>query len=318
MSILFVCLAYLWLAPLPADAEMIDQALFRITLESMWDGADYYSSFNGALDVVYGPERAGVTETVRGFRLPTTFLIWSLLPSFEAVWWLFVGVAGLAGIVASRLVSRPLLGLLVTVYLLSIGMLMQGGVRTAQFLTTELWAVPPMIGSLLMARRERWWMAAGLALVAVSIRELAAPLLITGVALAVLGRIPRAPWLTAFGVAILAYAGHIRLVMPHIDPDVTTNPIVDDVSLPWTIVEMMGFALPAALVLGPILWGLAQWYTLSKGWYLEASLPALPLVGVIIDRPYWGILVAPFALIWGFEQALDLFGTIRRVSASRR
>jgi len=318
ISIVLVCAFYVWLAPAEADAEMIDHGLFRITVQSMREGADYYSSYDAALNIVYGPTRAGVTETIRGFRWPTTFLVWQLLPNDQYVWWLFVGLSGLAGIAASRLLTRPALGVLVTVYLLSIGMLMEGGRWTAQFMTTELWAVPPLFGSLLMARRQRWWLAAGLALLAVLIRELVAPFLVVGVGLALLGRAPRAPWFTAFGLAAAAYALHVALALPYIDPNVVQNPIVDDVDLPWTIIEMMGFALPAGVVIGPVLWALAVWHTVGQRWWLEASLLALPLVGVIIDRPYWGILVVPFAAVWGLERIFDVIASRRTLIAARR
>lgn len=318
ISIVLLCAVYLWLAPLEADAEMIDHGLFRITVQSMRDGADYYSSFDAALDVVYGPTRAGVTETVRGFRLPTTFFLWHLLPNDQYVWWLFVGLSGLAGIAASRFLTRPILGVLVVVYLLSIGMLVDGGRWTAQFMTTELWAVPPLMGAVLMARRERWWLAAGLALLATLVRELAAPFLVVGLGVALLGRAPRAPWLTAVGLALVAYARHVVLATRFIDPNVVQNPIVDDVNLPWTIIEMMGFALPAGVVIGPALWMLAVWHTIGKRHMLEASLLALPLVGVIIDRPYWGILVVPFAVVWGLERLFDAIPSQLRLIAARR
>jgi hypothetical protein len=317
ISIVLICAFYLWLAPVKADAEMIDHGLFRITVQSMRDGSDYYSAYDEALDIVYGPTRAGVTETIRGFRLPTTFFAWHLLPNDQYVWWLFVGISGLAGIAASKFLTRPVLGVLVVVYLLSIGMLIEGGRWTAQFMTTELWAVPPLFGAVLMARRERWWLAAGLALLATLIRELAAPFLLVGTGLALLGRVPRAPWFTAFGIAALAYAGHVALVIPHIDPNVVQNPIIDDVALPWTIIEMMGFALPAGVVIGPVLWGFAVWHVISQRWILDASLLALPLVGVIIDRPYWGILVVPFAIVWGLEGMFDLIASQRKIIAAR-
>ncbi len=318
ISIVLVCAFYVWRAPVNADAEMIDHGLFRITVQSMREGGGYYPSYDAALDLVYGPSRAGVTETIRGFRMPTTFLVWRLLPNDQAVWWLFVVVSGLAGIAASRLSTRPVLGVLVVVFLLSIGMLVDGGRWTAQFMTTELWAVPPLFGALLMARRERWWLAAGLVLLAVLVRELAAPILVVGVGLALLGRVPRAPWFTAFGIAVSVYALHVVLATPYIDPNVVQNPLVDDVDLPRTIIEMMGFGLPAGVVVGPVLWALAVWHTVGQRWWLEASLLALPLVGVIIDRQYWGILVVPFVTVWGLECFFDVITTQRRLIAARR
>ncbi|HUP14572.1 MAG TPA: hypothetical protein VM848_00735 [Acidimicrobiia bacterium] len=314
LGILVVCVILGLAAAVPSDAEMIDQALFRITVEHMRNGEGYYSAYDSAQDIVYGPQRAAITETIRAFRMPTTFLLWQLLPSEEAIWWLFVTVAGLTGIVATRLVARPELGIFVSVYLLGVGVVLEEGQSTAQFMTTELWAVGPILGALVMARRERWWMAAGLAVLAVLVRELAAPLLAAGVLLAVLGRAPRPPWFTGAAVALGAYVLHAMSAAKFIEPTTSQAPIVDETQLPFTILEMMGFALPAGIVIGPILWLLAVRSTWRSRRLLDMSVLGLPLVGLIIDRPYWGILVAPIAAIWGIDHLLDVVR--RRPSAS--
>lgn len=311
LAILVVCVGYVIAAPQPSG-EMIDHRLFRFVLDGMRSGEGYYSAMTTALDGLYGPERAQVTQNIRAYRMPTIFWLLNLVPNDRWVWGLFVGFAGLAGIAASKLVSRPYLGVLVLGYLLSIGMLVENGVRSAQFLTTELWAVPVLLWSVAMAMRERWWAAALLALGAVVIRETTAPFLIVGVVLAVAGRLPRKPWLTAGLAGVAAYAAHAAAVVRWIDRDIGVS-VAQEQPSPLAILDIMGFALPISAVLGPMLWLLAVvhvWERTANRLLLIAPL-LLSFAGVVVDREYWGILVVPFTLVWGVNRILDTLTNLR-------
>ncbi|MEX2654974.1 MAG: hypothetical protein WD532_08100 [Acidimicrobiia bacterium] len=311
VAIAVVCVGYVIAAPQPT-AEMIDHRLYRFVLDGMKSGEGYYSAMTAALDGLYGTERAELTQNVRAYRMPTIFVLLSFVPNEQWIWGLFVAVVGLAGIGASRLAARPYLGVLVFGYLLSIGMLVEGGVRNAQFLTTELWAVPVLLWSVAMAIRERWWPAALLALFAVLIRETAAPLLMAGVVMAVVGRLPWKPWLTAGIAAVAAYAAHAATVLKWIDRDVGTS-IAQEPSSPQVILDIVEFGLPAATVLGLTLWLLAVahvWKQNRARSLLIAPL-LLPFAGLLIDREYWGILVVPFTIVWGVDQILDVLTRLK-------
>lgn len=309
-AVIVVCLTYLWFVPSQPDAEMIDHALFRVTVESMRDGSGYYASMDGAFDAIYEEDRAGLIENVRAYRMPTTFWVFALLPSDRWVWALFVLTAGISGVAATYIVKRPVLGLLVTIYLLTLGMFNNGGEWVAQYMATELWAVVPLIGSVAMALRQRWWPAALLALAAMLVRETAGLLLIVAALLSIAGRLPRRPWLAAFGAGGLAYVAHALAVRERIDLTVGYG-ILDEPSSWTAVLDMAGFGLPWGVVVGPLLLVLAVWHVRKEHseWVLAAAPLLLPIAGLVIDRQYWGILVVPFAFLWGVERLLDLLGS---------
>lgn len=296
-------------APSTPQMEMIDHTLFRLTVESMREGTGYYPAMNEAHEVVYGPERVVVTETVRGYRMPTTFLLWRWLPSGDAVWAAFVVMSSVTGLIAMRLVRWPPLAVLVVVYMLSIGMWREEGVWTAQFMTTELWALPAMMGAILASTKRLWAVTAALCLLAFLIRETAAPLLLAGLGLGMLGRIRRRPFMVATSLGILAYLGHVAAAMPYLDP-IADTPLPTGGEIPMSVLRMIGFGIPMGLILGPALWLLAA--NRLRRWHPEPLLAgavlAFPLVGLVIERDYWGLLVAPFVLLWGVDEALRLVG----------
>lgn len=301
-SIVVVSVAYAVWAPAEPETLMIDHHLFTRTVEEMRAGGGYYESMTTAMDEVYGPARANVTETVRGYRMPMVFWLWAALPNAHAVWYVFAAAAAGAGLTAAHLAKMPLTGLLVTIYLVATGMLLTGNGWFGQYLTVELWAVPAMLGSVLMAVRGRWGWSAALAVGAVLIRELAAPLLVGGLALAMIGKAPRRPWILGVAAAASAYALHWRAAVAFIDPSADT-PLLGDTGVPFSVLTMMGFGIPLGAVVGAGLWVAAvAWCWRNRDlWLLLLAPLALPFVGFLVDRPYWGILVVPFTLMWGID-----------------
>lgn len=293
--------------PSEADADMIDHALFTKTVERMVNGLGYYEAMEASFDEVYGPERAAVTESVRAFRPPLPFLVWRVLGAEHSIWLLFLVCAAASGVLASRLAANPLSGVLVTAYVLTLGMFLEGGLWTAQFTTSELWALPFMFGAAVSVTRDRWWLAASLALVATSIRETAATLILAGAALSIPGRTPRSPWLVAAAMGAGLYALHAVMASSFIDPG-RADALPSPAQFPSSFLAIVGFGLPSGAVLGLVLWIAAIAHVVRRiehGLLLSAFL-WLPLVGFVLDRPYWGVMVVPFALVWGFDE-LALF-----------
>lgn len=305
-AIVFVCFGFIVVAPRAAPVEMIDHTLFTETVDRMRSGAGYYEAMDGALAELYGPERAAVTETVIGFRMPTTFLVWRLLPNDYAIWLLYVFLAGGAGLVTLRIAHFPPTAMLVVIYLLSIAMLRTNGVWTSQFTATELWAVPVMLCAVVAVTKERWWLAAALGLLAFAVRETAAPLLLIGAGLALFGRLPRRPWLTALGGAIGLYALHAILATPFIDPSVAT-PLQSRADVPLSFLRILEFGLPAGYIVGPGLWIAALWrvHSFDRHRLLLSAYLWLPLIGLLVERRYWGVMVVPFMLVWGIDQVVE-------------
>lgn len=313
LGIVAVAGLFYWMMPAEPDAEMVDHVLFTHTVDQMRDGSGYYQAMEDTLLVVYGPERAELTETVRGFRPPTTFLFWRLLPDDEAIWIAFAITAVSSGFLAAHLGDQPLTGVAVTGYLLAFGLLNRTGTWTAQFTTTELWAVPAMIGAALAITRKRWWLAAALALLATTIRETAATLLIVGSALALTGRVPRKPWLSATVAASVLYGIHAGLASRFIEPGVAAG-LPSPAEVPGSFLRIVGLGLPAGEFVGPVLWLLAfvHLFRTQDNPYLLTAYLWLPLIGFFLERHYWGIMVVPFTLVWGIDGLVALLSDLRR------
>jgi hypothetical protein len=310
--IVLIALGFGWALRDAATNEMIDHRLFSETVAEMRSGAGYYEAMETAFSRVYGPERVDVTESVFGFRPPTVFVLWRLLPP-GGIWAAFVVASAISGVLASVLARFPLSGVLVTVYLLTLGLFSSDGDWTAQFLATELWVVPVMLGAMLAVKDERWWLAVGLAFVAFAIRETTAPLLVIGLLVAILGYVPWRPWFIAVLVAAGFYWMHAALASGFIDPEAGA-PLPTGGEIPGSTLRIMGMGLPAGLVAGPVLWVLAVKHVLSmqENRLLMSAYLWLPLVGLALERHYWGIIVVPFTLIWGIDEGFELAGRGRR------
>jgi hypothetical protein len=298
-----VTIGFFFYAPPEGDLDMIDHALFTRTVEEMRSGLGYYESMENAFAEVYGPERSELIETVRAFRPPTTFLLWRFIGSDSLVWLLYLFICALTGVLAASLAKQPLFGILVAVYMLTLGMFLRNGQWIAQFTTSELWALPAMFGASLAVKHRQWWLAAALALCAATVRETAGTLLIVGAALAAAGRLPRAPWFSAATAGVGLYGLHAYLAAPFIDRGAAAV-LPTPARIPETFFSMIGFGLPGGALLGSILWLAAMRHVLIRfdnGLLLSAFL-WLPLGGLLLDRPYWGVLVVPFALIWGLDE----------------
>jgi hypothetical protein len=175
----------------------------------------------------------------------------------------------------------------------------------------ELWAVPLLALSHLGWRRERSWLAALAAAGAVLVRELAFPVLLLGL---VLDRRHRRPWLVGTGVAVAGYGLHTVLAMGAGFDRGTESDLFGTGDPPGSVVRMLVFAFPLAL--GVVVWALAL-LRVVRGRVLVpvAALLGLPLLGLLVDRPYWGILATPFALLWAGELVGEVWS--ERAAASR-
>ena len=81
---------------------------------------------------------------------------------------------------------------------------------------------------------------------------------------------------------------------------------------PGSVATMMGFALPLGVVVGPILWSAAVVHCWRRAEVLALGLLVVPLTGVLIARPYWGLVSLPAVVVFGTEGIADLVGVFRR------
>jgi hypothetical protein len=272
----------MWLRLPPGQVKDGDLTIYQDTVSRMRAGTDYYEAMTDALT-----ERGvGPASMPTAYRLPTAFVLW------QRCCYSPVGVLAVV-VVSSTLVgiaSSPILGGITLVWLLYL--LHPPGVEQWGFV--EVWALPLAIGSIVAVKRGHWRSAAALALGAACVRELCAIMLIGGVIAAWRARQSLWPWLAA-GVVWVAF------VLWHISR--TSRFIVDA----GRQQRLLGTGSPRAMLemAGPLTYGIAfaavAWivwrYRRTSAWWLSIGVIAgVPLIGLVVYRAYWGILVLPLAL----------------------
>jgi hypothetical protein len=184
-------------------------------------------------------------------------------------------------------------------------------------LLSELWCVPAIAGSLLAWKRERWWLAAGLAALASLTREHSALLLLGGLVAAHVDHRPRRPWVVAICVTGAGLALHSLLASGYTQPGGTDATFLGTANPPSSLLHMMGWGIPTTDLVGLALLAAAAWALAHRRRDLlpAAGLLFVPLFGFVTDRPYWGIVMIPFTVFLAADLAAD---TIAAITGARR
>jgi len=293
---------FVFLAPQQPQRYDNDEFLYSHTVTRMKQGTSYYR----AADDSY-KEVGGQVETTRAFRPPTAFLLWRWIPT-DLLWPSFVILVAVGtSLLMLPDTSAPLAVPVVTIYLLVLGRV------SVEYLFVELWAVPLVAATIWAAKRERWWLAASLGLLAAAVRELAALILVGGLLEAVVHRKrkPWGPWAAAIAAGGVLYVVHASLLAPYLAHKGSEQALLGTGSV-GAIFDMAGFQLPIHVVLGAVLWGLALYgLVLSRRIWFLGPYAMLPLLGLVAARPYWGGMVVPFLILWASEAGVALYGRVR-------
>jgi hypothetical protein len=288
--------------------EAIDHHIDLRTVALMRRGSGYYTAMNHAmLEVGHAP-----VDEVRAFRMPTMFMVWRYLPNDHAIWLLFVAMVLMTGLMMLRLTRLAFVPPLLALVLLATGKRRVGSGWIDQFAVVELWAAPLNVGALLAWKEKRSARAAWLALAAVAVRELSAGLLIGGLIASLRTGRARVHWITVCALSAVLYFVHSGLAHPFLVAH------GKGVELPLlhtggvgALVDMMGFGLPLGVVVGPVLWIAAVTQCVRKRNELALGLLAVPLTGILIARPYWGLISLPAVLVFGSEGCVDAWSAVR-------
>ena len=282
----------------------VDHVTFLHTLSEMRRGAGYYPAYRASFRD-YGIRLGGP----RSFRFPGLFLLWRWIPP-PALYaaFLIIVVGGTAAILLF-LTRRPLLILPVVAYLLLAGRTpggAHGGVES--WLLVEEWAAPLIAGCLLAWQRQRWWWAAGLAAAALLMREITLPLLAVGLVASIVVGHPRKPWLAAGFVGFGLFGLHSYLASTYTLPNGNEAALFGTGHPPSSVLGMTSWEVPGGVAVGFIVWALAAGRARHLGLiaWPAAGLLAIPLSGLLVDRPYWGLVVIPLAILWAAEELTDL------------
>jgi len=279
--------------------EVLDHHNYRVAIEGIREGQGYYPSYDIGFREVYGPIPAA-----RDVRFPTLYMALSWTPEgSEHV--AFAIMAVISGLVTAALAKAPPTGAVVTLYLLTLAVADNG---SAQFLYAELWLVPLVIGAVLALDRGHDLVALGLAALAFAVRE-------QGILL--LGGIATHMWVShrhrrfaagALIAAVAGYAIHVSAVRPFLDPE---NGVHTPLHLGWgpvdSFLRTLGFGLDmpwlgVLFLLGAVVWSYRHRLMLAIGPFL-----AMPLVTLWANRPYWGVMVVPLAIVLTIDSIWEAF-----------
>lgn len=314
--------------PQPGSYEL-DSEVYRRVYYLIHQNEGFYPAFRDALTQDGRPEYPAPGSVV-GYRLPTLFWIWRLLPSdiFSLVY-LFLAV-GTLGIVASAYIAgqlagvrlAPLAAAATAAYTMAAAV--TGSVTYVDLpaASVALVGIALFVRSLSTGRRQLLWAAAGVLALAALTREILVYLIVLA-ALAALLEAPgerrkaAMPWLAALGIFALGYGAHVIAVRPYLDPSYNMNYGRGSLGFVWSAVTNFSAATSGGelALVALYLLGIAGAYASYKrvGRPFSAfAMTALILPIVLMLRVgnnsltaegdiynYWGLLVMPLALaLW--------------------
>jgi hypothetical protein len=276
----------------------VDHAVYLSTVHLMRRGSGYYAAMDRALRAFIGP-----AATPRAFRPPTIFFFWRLLPSDRVIWTVLVVLVGLASIGLGRVVRvRWIAPVLASYYLYN---------AWNKFTLVEMWGCVIVVGAVVAWTRGYRTLAVVLGTVAALVRETTLPFLAGGLIAAHRFKQRRWPWLLGLAISAAAFALESHAAGHYLVAHGTESPLLGTGRPPFSVARWMGFGLPLGPLVGPVLWVVAGLALLGelprvKGprrWvpppgFDELLLPylALPILGFLVTRDYWGVLVVPFTL----------------------
>lgn len=283
VAALLTVVAILVLASRPPDVPQtvdVDHLSYARAVEHMRDGLGYHEAMQQSM-----VETLGEPRNVRAFRPPTMFWAWQAGHG----WWVYVGFLAATMLALAWLLDRPLVVPLVATYLtVNAYPLLDRGWQ-AQWLALELWAAPLMLLTVALAWRGRDRPGAVAGTLAALVREHGALVLAGGLLSAWRARRPVWPWAAGLLVFVAFFGWHVWSASGLFVPGGSEPPAMEPV--PW----MAGFGLPWPLVSGWLLVAAAVWR--SRAEWLTLPVLALPLLGLVVGRPYWGLMIVPVAML---------------------
>lgn len=316
--------------PAKRAEDRADVVLYQTIVDRVRHGGDYYVVAADAQRSGDYPLKPFVT-----FRLPTLAVTLALLPPWAMPVLLYLLVAAVALAWWRRLKPAFSRGppRIIAMALLAGGLIVYGQPDLAYF--HEIWAGLFVALSLAVRHRGRWVEAVAVGLVAVLIRETAAPYLVImgGLALLEGERREAIGWAVAVAVLAIALTLHAEAVARVVRP-------LDPTSQGWLGLLGFGFfvrtmTITTAVGIAP-LWLAAPLVGLAlfgwSAWAEPLALRALALFAVYAavlgtvgrtDTFYWGLLVAPTLLVglaFAPDGLRDLFAAAldkRRITVKR-
>lgn len=215
--------------PQPGNYQL-DAEIYRRVYYLMHQGESYYPAFRDAITQDGRPDHPA-PNSVLGFRLPTMFWLWRLLPPnpFSLVY-LFLALCTV-GVVATAFIAGQLAGVrfaplaAAAMAAYSMAVAITGSVTYVDLPATSvaLVGVALFVRSLRTDQQRALWAAAGVMTLAALTREILAYLIVFAAFSALLEapgmrRKAAIPWLTGLGVFALGYAAHTVVASAYLNP----------------------------------------------------------------------------------------------------
>jgi len=225
-----------------------------------------------------------------------------LLPNDRAIWVLLVVLVGIVSVAVARMVRVRWVAPLLAIYFLHDAW--------NKFTLVELWACVLVAAAVVVWSSGHRRTSVVLGVGAILVRETTVLFLVGGLLAAHRNGERRSPWLAGLGIGAAAFALQLVWAAPHLVRHGTEEPLLGTGRPPLSVLRFMGEGLPAAAILGPIVWFVAVLTLLNvlprtdeRRWvppagFDELLLPylALPILGVLVSRDVWGVLVVPFTV----------------------
>lgn len=273
-------------APDQQDSRHLDHIAYEASVELMRDGQGMYeASIGGLLEIGASVDQA------RAVRQPWLLGAWSIVPDgwLQPLFFAFV-VLG-STLLALCLVRYKPVALLVGAWAARAGIYY--GVDA--WLLFELWAVPFILGSAVAWVGRRDWAAVACCVAACAIRETAVLLPLGYLAAALVQGRPWKPWVAGLATSGLLLAGHWVAAADHLDPDGSSARLLGTGSV-QAVAWMTSFlVLPDAV--GLAVWAVGLWLLWRSALRPTVALAAIPLLGLLVNRPYWGFLAMPLCIV---------------------
>lgn len=310
------------------DTYQFDDEVYRRTYYLLHQGRPYYEAFNEAW--LQQANKPAAPNSVMGYRLPTYYVLWRLLPSevFSLVYLFLafctVGVIASASIAGQLVGARfaPLAAVAMAAYSMSVGITASVTYIDLPSMCIALAGIALLIRATLAGNRKTLWAAIAVLTLAALTREILAYFLVLG-ALTSLLEIPEkrrtaaAPWGAGLGVFFLGYAMHAATVWGYLSESSKISYLRGNLDFATKAITTYSFAMNGQGVAISVIFALGVagavashrrlGRRLATLFTIALVLPILAMVrfGNIAIAPdgtqvnYWGMLVVPLALaLW--------------------
>lgn len=277
-----------------------DGALFATVVQRVSAGESYYAAMGAELR-----QRGYPTASVFNWRAPLLLRTVAAAPRLTRL--LLLGLALSAVLATVLLLNKARLDVLLVAVLLQVGVAVSIFVFSDSVTLAELWTGFLILISIAAYARPNPWVGVAFGMLALFVRELAAPYCLVCGIVALWHRrwTELGAWTVGAGLYAVYYVMHINSVAAHVAMDAQPRAWIEFGGLPFVLgtIRFSGwFALPGVAAIGLVLILAALWSRAPL--HLRATAVAYLAFFTVIGQNFnqnWGLVAAPtWALACGY------------------